>query len=77
MGSTHKTIYQPIAASITICLPPLSEQYAISDFLNRQTTQIDKIATKVKDSIAILQKYRTALITAAVTGKIDIRKEVA
>jgi type I restriction enzyme S subunit len=54
--------------------PPLPEQGAIADFLDRETAKINAIATKIKAAIERLQEYRTALITAAVTGKIDVRE---
>ena len=53
--------------------PPLPEQSAIVAFLDCETTKIDRMVTKVETAIERLQEYRTALITAAVTGKIDVR----
>ena len=50
------------------------EQRAIADYLDRETTKIDQMAAKVEEALARLQEYRTALITAAVTGKIDVRQ---
>jgi type I restriction enzyme S subunit len=60
---------------IQIPMPPMTEQRAIADFLDRETTKIDLMVTKVEEAIERLQEYRTALITAAVTGKIDVRQE--
>jgi len=54
-------------------LPPLPEQRAISGSLDRETARIDTLVGKVGEAIARLREYRTALITAAVTGKIDVR----
>lgn len=51
--------------------PPLAVQEHIADYLDKQTAQIDHTATKVRASIGLLQEYRAALITAAVTGKIE------
>jgi restriction endonuclease S subunit len=56
-----------------IPLPPLSEQKQIAQFLDRETAKIDNLITKTKTSIDYLKEYRTALISAAVTGKIDVR----
>jgi len=53
--------------------PPLSEQTAIAAYLDRETSKIDQLVAKVEAVIARLQEYRTGLITAAVTGKIDVR----
>ena len=74
MGSTHQTIYQPDAAALSICVPPIAEQNAIVDLLDQETTKIDRMMKKVEDAITRLQEYRAALITAAVTGKIDVRE---
>jgi restriction endonuclease S subunit len=57
-------------------IPTFDEQRAIAAFLDRETERIGALICKVKDSIEKLREYRTALISAAVTGKIDIRKEV-
>ena len=54
-------------------LPPFREQEAIADFLDRETTKIDQMVAKIEAVIDRLQEYRSALITAAVTGKIDVR----
>jgi len=56
-------------------VPPLSEQRAIAAFLDRETGRIDTLTTKVHESISKLREYRTALISAAVTGKIDVRNK--
>ena len=56
--------------------PPLPEQRAIADFLDRETAKIDTLVAKVEITIERLQEYRTALITAVVTGKIDVRGAV-
>jgi len=56
-----------------IVLPPRSEQSAIVSFIERQTSQVNKLIGEAETGIALLQERRTALISAAVTGKIDIR----
>jgi len=56
-----------------LCIPPLPEQRAISDYLDHATAKLDQMAAKVEAAIERLQEYRSALITAAVTGKIDVR----
>ena len=56
-------------------LPPEAEQSAIATFLDRETAKIDALVTKVRQAIDHLKEFRTALISAAVTGKIDIREE--
>lgn len=54
-------------------LPPLTEQTQIVTFLDHETTKIDTLITKAESAIQLLQERRTALISAAVTGKIDVR----
>ena len=49
------------------------EQRLIADYLDRETMKIDQMVAKVETAIERLQEYRTALISAAVTGKIDVR----
>jgi len=58
-------------------LPPMEEQQHIVAFLDSQTDKLDAMMEKINRSIDILREYRTALISAAVTGKIDVRKEVS
>ncbi len=67
MGSTHKTIYQPDAARLAICVPPSSEQQAIADFLNRETKKIDALVEKKRTLMERLKEKRTALISRTVT----------
>lgn len=55
-----------------ICIPPLSEQTAIADYLDKETAKIDRLCDTVNQTINCLQEYRTALITQVVTGKIKV-----
>ncbi len=52
---------------------PMAEQTKIADHIERETTRIDGLLEKTERSIALLKEKRAALITAAVTGKIDVR----
>jgi restriction endonuclease S subunit len=54
-------------------VPSPDEQQAIARFLDEQTTKIDKVTQETITAIDRLTEYRTALISAAVTGKIDVR----
>ena len=58
---------------ITTVVPPVAEQAAIAEFLERKISKIDAVVAKVEAAIERLQEYRTALITAVVTGKFDVR----
>jgi len=62
---------------VRICCPLAKEQRAIADHLDRETAKFDRLIEKVAAAVAKLQEYRAALITAAVTGKIDVRKAVS
>ncbi len=63
-SNTQKNISAP--------LPPLEEQTAIADYLDKETAKIDRLQEKIAESVARLKEYRSALITQAVTGKIKV-----
>ncbi len=52
------------------------EQEQIATFLDIQTVQFSALSAKVREAIDRLKEFRTALISAAVTGKIDVREAV-
>ncbi|QDH13034.1 restriction endonuclease subunit S [Formicincola oecophyllae] len=54
-------------------LPPLSEQKAIAAYLDEECGKIDELKQAAQEAIALLKEKRSALISAAVTGKIDVR----
>lgn len=55
-------------------VPPLDEQRSIVDYVNARLARIDRLILKTERSIELLKEHRAALITAAVTGKIDVRE---
>ena len=59
--------------NLPVTLPPTAEQSTITAFLDKKTTQIDQLIKTTQQSINLLKEKRAALITAAVTGKIDVR----
>jgi type I restriction enzyme S subunit len=61
-------------ANLWMGVPDIQEQQKIAQFLDRETSKIDNLITKTRTSIDHLKEYRTALISAAVTGKIDVRE---
>jgi type I restriction enzyme S subunit len=71
-GSTHKTIYMPDIASIMVPIPPLQEQHDIVEEVWRRLHPIDSTIDRLTQQIALLEERRQALITAAVTGQLDI-----
>ena len=58
-----------------ILLPLLPEQQAIAGFLDRETARLDALVARVREAIDHLKELRIALISAAVTGRIDVREE--
>jgi len=72
MDSAVPGLSRQYAYKKDLALPPLKEQRAIAAFLDSQTECIDALSGQVEAAIERLQEYRTALITAAVTGKIDV-----
>lgn len=58
---------------IRVPIPPFEEQRAIIEHLKSETGHFDTLTTEAQRAIDLLQERRTALISAAVTGKIDVR----
>ena len=56
-----------------VLMPPLAEQQAIIDFVREQASRSVALVDQAERSIALLQERRSALISAAVTGQIDVR----
>jgi len=74
IGSTHKTIYMPDIEAFRMPLPSIDEQKTIVEYVDYETKRIDRLAKLTTTSIDLLKKRRSALITAAVTGQIDLRE---
>ena len=72
-GSGQPNLNTDIIRALAGPFPPASEQRAIVDYLVGEIAKIDGMAAKIETAIECLKEYRTALITAAVTGKIDVR----
>ena len=72
-GAAQEQINITDAVDFLIPTPPLVEQSAIAAFLNDKTAQFDALSGEAQRSIDLLQERRNALISAAVTGKIDVR----
>ena len=62
-------------ALVDLPLVPFNEQAAIAEYLDDQTARLDSLADSVREAILRLMELRTSLIAAAVTGKIDVRRE--
>ena len=74
MGSTHKTIYMPDVGRFSVPLPPMIEQEKIVEFIRTETDKIDALVARIREAVVRLRELRTAVISAAVTGKIDVRE---
>ena len=76
MGSTHQTIYMPDVGGFLTPVPPVPEQKQIVAFIRERTAAMDMLTARIGQAIDTLREFRTALISAAVTGKIDVREAV-
>ena len=74
-GAAQPKLTSERLSGIRLPRPPDDEQRAIANFLHAETARIDQMVGKVEIAIERLQEYRTALITAAVTGEIDVRSQ--
>ena len=75
-GSAQPKLTQERLGSISIPIPPGSEQNLIGDYLVVETLKIDTLITNISTQIQKLKEYRQSLISEAVTGKIDVRDYV-
>ncbi|EPT6932451.1 restriction endonuclease subunit S [Cronobacter malonaticus] len=76
-GSTAQGIKAERFVYLRKLLPPINEQMEIVAFLDKEITKIDILVEQQFVMLSLLQERRTALISAAVTGKIDVRDWVA
>ena len=58
---------------VAIPLPPLPEQAAIVEYISDYSAQLDTLTAQAQRAVDLLHERRTALISAAVTGQIDVR----
>ena len=77
VGSTFNRINVAEVMTLLIPVPPRVEQDRIAQFLELETAKIDSLVTQVYGAINHLKELRTALVSAAVTGKIDVRDGAA
>ena len=71
-GATVESIDTGRLLNGRLALPDLPTQKAIAYFLDRETARIDALITKIRKTIDSLREFRSALITAAITGQIDV-----
>jgi type I restriction enzyme S subunit len=61
-------------SKFVIPLPPVEEQNSIVAYLSSETLRFDRLVSEAEKAVSLLNERRSALISAAVTGKIDVRK---
>jgi type I restriction enzyme S subunit len=71
-GSTFTELSSDALASFKVACPSLAEQREIADRLEVETVRIDALVEKTRHAINLLREHRQALITAAVTGQLDV-----
>jgi type I restriction enzyme S subunit len=72
---TQPNIGMGILANLQVIVPDIGEQKAIATFLDLETAKIDTLISKIQNTIEKLKEYRITLISATVTGKIDVQDE--
>lgn len=72
----RQRLYWEHFRNLKVCLPPLNEQDEIIAHIEAEQARLSLLKSKTERSIELLREHRTALITAAVTGKIDVRNAV-
>jgi type I restriction enzyme S subunit len=70
---TQQNIGMGVIENLSVTVPPKVEQDRIVQHLENETAKLDTLTAEANRAIDLLQERRTALISAAVTGKIDVR----
>jgi type I restriction enzyme S subunit len=76
LGATIRGINIRDLKRAVVPVPPRNEQQAIAAFLDRETERIDRLIATIRGAIERLREFRIAIISAAVTGKINVRGEI-
>ena len=77
-GGTRDRVSRSMLGNVVLAVPPLAEQRQIVDYIRSNTEVTDLLRANSAESIRLLLERRSALISAAVTGQIDVRQlEVA
>lgn len=77
LGATIKGVNIRDLKRVLLPVPPRSEQTQIAAFLDAQTEKLGKLSKEAAKAVEHLMELRTSLVSAAVTGKIDVREEVS
>jgi type I restriction enzyme S subunit len=72
-GATLKTIGMPDVKTLVTPIPPIKEQKGIVEHLKGETARLEGMSASAQQAVSLLQERRSVLISAAVTGQIDVR----
>ncbi len=72
MGTTHKTIYFPDLMDLTVGLPPLADQRSAVADVSLYGESRTQVLAALEKQVALLAEYKTSLISAVVTGELDV-----
>jgi hypothetical protein len=75
-STTLPIMNQQQVGDLPAAIPPIEGQWGIIAYIDTEAHKVDVLVNKMCDSISKLCKHRTVLISATVTGKIDVSKEV-
>jgi type I restriction enzyme, S subunit len=73
VGSTKGAITCAQLASLQIPMPPIEDQVSVSEYLEQEHGRLSNLESEAERAITLLKERRAALISAAVTGQIDVR----
>jgi type I restriction enzyme S subunit len=71
--STINQLTNTMIGDMQVPVPPISEQQEIANYLDEKTAKIDKLINELNNQLAELAEYKQAVISEAVTGKVDVR----
>jgi type I restriction enzyme S subunit len=74
-GATFKEITLETLRKLALPLPPSDEQWQVAEFLSKSMQRLMTVQASVRNQLNLLQEYRQALITAAVTGQLELSEE--
>lgn len=74
-GATMTGLNSSVVRSLSLCIPDISEQQQIVTNVENTINRMESVISKIKQQIEKLQEYRQSQISAAVTGKIDVRQQ--
>ena len=76
-GSTYDAVSVDGVGNQSMIVPPLPEQAAIVEYLDKATADIDAAIARARRHVELLREYRTRLIADVVTGRLDVREAAA